>query len=458
MTASPLTAWVCSVCGYIHYGAEPPEECPVCGAASDQFEAETGAEAPPSLAKAADSIQILVAGAGIAGVSAAEAMRKAAPGAEITLISSESNLPCYRLNLTRYLAGEMTPEQLTIHPASWYESQGILLQMGVRLELIDLGKKTALLSDQSQRAFDRLVLTTGSSPFVPPVKGIDRKNVFNLRTKNDADAILEACQGGRRCICVGGGLLGLETAGALVRQGAFVSVLENQAWLLPRQLNPAASRLFQVWVEDLGIKVITFARLRELTGDPSVRRALLESGDSFPAEAVVFSAGVRSNISLARQAGLATNQGVLVDNHLRTSHPDVYAAGDLCEHRGVLYGTWAPAQSQGEIAGHNAAGQDWGEFTGMPRSNTLKVLGIELFSVGKIAAENAADVVIEGEIDGNYAFFLFQENRLAGSILLGDASLSMHAKKLVETQADCSDLVDHNPGVVDVLEALQRGV
>ncbi len=459
MTAKPTVSWVCSVCGYVHDGEEPPEECPVCGADRSQFEREVEQAAPASPAQ--NSLKVLIAGAGIAGVSAAEALRKAAPEAEIVLVSNELSLPYYRLNLTRYLAGEISADQLEIHPAGWYAEQRIDLRLGAHLETLDLQQKAAHFRDQSQLSFDRLVLAMGSSPYVPPVRGAERENVFSLRTHKDADAILSAFQGGRRCICVGGGLLGLETAGALARRGVFVTILENQAWLLPRQLNPAASRLFQVMVEALGIKVITFARLRELTGDSRVRRALLENGDSLPTEGVVFSAGVRSNAAIARQAGLDVNLGVLVDDHLQTSHPDVFAAGDLCEHRAVLYGTWQPAQLQGAIAGHNAAyGSAYGgvlrTFGSVPRSNTLKVLGIDLFSIGKLAAENAADVVVEGERDGNYLFFLFQEDRLTGAILLGDASQSVQVKKLVELRQDCGTLLAANPQVEDVLDYLRQ--
>jgi len=379
----------------------------------------------------------VVAGAGIAGVSAAEAIRKFAPQAEITLISNETYFPYYRLNLTRYLAGEMNADQLLLHPEIWYNIHNIRLLRNTEAQGIDLGNKELLLSDNSRIPFDRLVLTVGSHPFMPPFPGTSRKNVTRLRTRKDADLILAACQGSRKCVCIGGGLLGLETAGALRRRGAEVTVLENQAWLLPRQLNETASHRFRALVEARGIEVHTRVSVRELTGNESVQGVLLEDGRTLPANLVVISAGVRSNINIARQAGLEVRQGIIVDNKMQTSHPDVFAAGDVTELRGMLYGLWNPAHTQGTIAGTNAAGETT-EFKEIPRSATLKVLGIPLFNIGVISPEASSDTVFEAEIDGNYYFFLFREDLMVGSILLGDTSLSSKVSRVVEGRQNCS--------------------
>ena len=458
MSPSPVTAWICSVCGYVHYGPEPPSECPVCGAAREAFEPST--EALPTLQMASESpaSKVVIIGAGIAGVSAAEALRKAAPQAEIVLVSDEALLPYYRLNLTRYLAGEVSAEQLTLHPESWYTELGIQLLRETELNSIDLPSKEVTLKDQTRLSFDKLILTVGSRPFVPPFPGADKQGVTTLRTRQDADRILAVCRGTSlfnggmkvsethlhtpnpqkiHCVCIGGGLLGLETAGALACQGVRVSVLESQPWLLPRQLNESASRLFLQQVETLGISVHSRAKTVALVGEEAIRGVLLEDGTLLPAELVVISAGVRSNIELARRAGLQVNQGILVDDCMQTSHPDVYAAGDLAEHRGVLYGTWVPSQAQGTAAGLSAAGQT-AEFKGLPRSNTLKVLGIDLFSIGQIEAKDPADLLVESESDDRYFGFIFHHNHLAGSILLGDTSLSAKVKQAIEEQVDFS--------------------
>ena len=455
MPENLFKTWVCSMCGYIHYGPEPPEECPVCGASKDQFTLSTKDETPPVLEAPSVTVNhAVVVGAGIAGVSAAEAIRKFAPQAEITLISNETYLPYYRLNLTRYLAGEIGADQLSLHPDIWYNIHNIRLLRNTEARALDLGNKELHLSDGNRIPFDRLVFTVGSHPFIPPFPGAARKNVTCLRTRKDADFILAACHGSRMCVCIGGGLLGLETAGALARRGSDVTVLENQAWLLPRQLNETASHRFRAQIEAKGIKVHTKVSIRELVGNETVQGVLLEDGRTLPANVVVISAGVRSNIELARQAGLEVKQGILVDNKMKTSHPDVFAAGDVAEHRGMLYGLWNPAHTQGTIAGTNAAGQT-SEFIEIPRSTTLKVLGFELFNIGVIAPDASTDIVFETELNGNYYFFVFRSNLLAGSILLGDAALSNQIKWVVEEHQDCSRWLQAGSDATQILNIIK---
>ena len=450
MTDTPLKAWICPVCGYIHYGPEPPDECPICGTLKNEFEPYTVPQPAQPAPAPAQALKVVIAGAGIAGVSAAEAVSQAAPQAEITLLSREPDLPYYRLSLTRYLAGEVGAAELDLHPEGWYAEACIRLLRGVELSAIDLDQHAALLGDGRRLEFDKLILTVGSRSFVPPLPGVERQGVTVLRTRRDADFILQAAGPGRKCVCIGGGILGLETAAALACSGAEVTVLENMAWLLPRQLNPRAGALFQARLAALGIAVRTSAKVRDLAGDDAVRGVALEDGTLLPADLVIISAGVRPNLDAARQAGLAVNQGILVDAAMQTSHPDVYAAGDVAEHQGVLYGTWPPAQIQGTVAGSNAAGQS-AEFTSLPRSNSLKVVGIDLFSIGTTSAAAETERVVDAELDGNYYCFVFRDKALVGSILLGDSTLSPKVKKIIEERIDCAALLLQNPDVQEIL-------
>lgn len=178
-----MKAWVCQVCGYVHYGPEPPEECPVCGAESSMFEQEDVPTPAGAALPAVQTLKVVIAGAGIGGVSAAEAVHQAAPMAEIVLISEEAGLPYYRLNLTRYLAGEIGPDQLDLHTSAWYEDNCIELLRETELSALDLQRKEAVLGDQRRIGFDRLILTTGSQPFVPPLSSSSLANVTTLRTR-----------------------------------------------------------------------------------------------------------------------------------------------------------------------------------------------------------------------------------------------------------------------------------
>lgn len=443
--------WRCRECGYIHDGSQPPDECPMCGAPASSFELVE--ESLPTPQAAASIRRVVIVGGGIAGVSAAESLHKAATQVEISLVSAEPHMPYYRLNLTRYLAGELTDQQLELHPPSWYEENCIHLLLATRVDSLDLVRKEVGLSNGRRLGFDRLVLTAGSSPFIPPIPGAKLVNVSTLRTREDAEKIRQAGSVSKQVICIGGGLLGLETAGALARQGANVTVLEAMEWLLPRQLNREAGKILEEQVRAMGIKLFSGVRIREIRVDGSVQSVLLEDGSQLPADLVVISAGIRPNLELAKRAGIETRQGILVDDTLQTSHRDVFAAGDIAEHRSSLYGTWGPAQMQGEIAGKNASGQCV-EFHGIPRSNTLKVLGVPLFSIGRTTPEQE-DLEVRAREEARYSSFLFQDNLLVGAVLLGDTSLSAAVRSAIETRHDFGRLLRRTVGTAEIIDHLR---
>jgi nitrite reductase (NADH) large subunit len=282
---------------------------------------------------------------------------------------------------------------------------------------------------------------------------VDKKNVTTLRSIQDADFILKACRTGANVVCIGGGILGLENAGGLARRGVHVTVVEDQPWLLSRQLNQKAAMIFEGYLRALGIIARTSVKTQELVGGDTVNGVLLNTGEKLPADVVVISTGVRSNVAIARAAGLNVNQGILVDDSMRTSHPDIFAAGDAAERMGSVYGTWNPALAEGMTAGSNAGGGKV-TFTGLPRSNVLKVLGISLYSIGPTAPGDPSDILVEEQSDGYYTSFIFRGNLLIGSILLGDASLSGKVKKAIEDKVDLTKLVKRKPDAKLIKEYL----
>jgi nitrite reductase (NADH) large subunit len=451
VAAPKVQNWRCLNCGYIHSGLEPPELCPVCGAARDCFEPLS--DATDKIAQVEKAGKAVVVGAGIAGLAAVEAIRAASKDTDVTLISKENQPPYYRLNLTRYLAGEISEEELSIKPQNWFEENQVQLLLDSEVSNLNLTGKSVELHNNESVSFDKLILTVGAHPFMPPFPGAYRDGVVNLRTLADAKEILKSDLTGRKCTCIGGGLLGLETAGALARQGAEVTLLEGHGWLLPRQLNRSAGEILAGHIESSGIMLRTKARTQEILGDERVRGVLLEDESMIDTDLLVVATGIRSNSYLARTAGLDVNQGIVVDNLLKTSHPDVFAAGDVAEHRGLVYGTWAPAQYQGSIAGMNAAGAN-AEFGGIPRSNALKVLRLELFSIGQIEPVDGSYDTIEKQEDEQYFRFVFRDSHLVGAILLGDAKLATQVKKAVENKHDFSDFLAKHPAAGDVLDFL----
>jgi nitrite reductase (NADH) large subunit len=445
--------WECLNCNYIHKGSSPPGICPVCGAEQDRFEAlDASGE---SQGRGDFSGHLVIVGGGIAGVSAAESFRQITDTGSATLISSEADIPYYRLNLTRLLAGEIEPDALPIHPASWYDQNNIDLCSSTEVRSIDTEGKRVELSSGKKIPFDRMIITAGAHPFIPPIGGVHRECVTSLRTLPQVRSILELLKPGMECTVIGGGLLGIEAAGALAARGASVSLLESHDWLMPRQLNRRAGEILEDYITGLGITLLKQARSRELLGDEHIAEVGLEDGRSVRTDMAVICTGIRPNSHLARRIGLDVNKGIIVDNHLASSHPDILAAGDVAEHRGQLYGNWSSSQFQGSIAGMNAAGAA-SEFGGLPRSNTLKVLGLDMLSIGRINPEDGSFRVYEQEDAGTYYRFIFHDHYLVGTVLLGDTSITAAVKHAVETKTDFSRLLDHGADTADLISTLKH--
>ncbi len=430
--------WRCSICGYIHYGEEAPEVCPICNAKAADFK-EINAVVRPERRDAGRE-RVVIVGAGIGGVSAAEAVREHAPAAEIVLVSKEKEYPYMRLNLTRLLAGEFLEKNLPLHSEGWYEEHKIELLRGTSVERLILVEKAIELESGRTIQFDKLIVATGSHPFVPPVPGMALENVFTVRTLEDVRNILATVKTGSKVVCIGGGILGLETAGALAKQEAMVTVLEAFEYLMPMQLNPEGSNVLQKHLGSLGIEVVTTAIADCIVGDGHVTGVHLKRGQLLPADVVVVAAGDRANAELLEDAGLTVKKGVLVDNFLRTSNPDIYAVGDVAEHDGVRYGSWAPAMYMGKIAGMNVAGVPT-EFGGIPRSHMLKVLGKPMLSIGTVKPPDGSYRMIEDHADEGYRMFMFRDGRMAGCLLIGKLKLMKPVRKAVQANLDMKELL-----------------
>lgn len=426
--AAETDVWQCGVCNYLHRARTIPEFCPVCSATGNMFSPLHSGGTPELSAK--DIHRIVILGGGIAGLSAATEARRISPNALITLVSREQSLPYYRLNLTRFLAGEVAEDELQIQSQKWFTEQSIDF-IAAEATAIDREQRLVRLRNGSHVAYDRLVLANGAHPFIPSFPGATRNGVGVLRTVEDARAILKFLTPGFTVVCIGGGLLGLETAGALARQGAAVTVTEGFGSLLPRQLPPVAGNMLQQHLEKRGVTVICGDKITELVGDESVRGVLLESGRLLPAELVLITAGVRPNSYLARQAGLAVHRGIVVDDRMASSDDSILAAGDVAEHRGILYGIWPAGYAQGVVAGCNAAGGK-AEFTGMAPSTRLKVLDVDLFSCGQITIEDASTSVCEEFSDGEYRAIFCRDEQIVGAVLYGNTGNAGFLKDLIE--------------------------
>jgi len=441
-------SWRCNICGYLHDGAAPPDACPLCGAEASLFEGSP--QAAPSAGSGPSAGPIVIIGAGIAGMTAAEEARRAAPDVPIALVSAERGLPYFRLNLTRFLAGEVDEPSLVMHESDWFRQNRVDL-IDAAAEEIDRTAERVLLSGGRALDYGRLILANGSHPFVPPIGGAELDGVMILRTLDDARTLIEKATAGIRVVCVGGGLLGLETAGALAKRGSALTVIEGNTYLLPRQLTDEAGSRLGTHVEGAGITVHTSARVAEIEGNGAVDAVRLVDGRSIPADMVVLTTGVRPNTSLARRCGLSVRNGIVVDDRMVTSDPKILACGDVAEHLGLLYGIWPASYAQGSVAGLNAAGGD-ALFGGFPPSNRLKVLDVNLFSIGLFQPPDASYSVYEDADRTVYRRLVLRDGRIVGANLYGDTDLAVLIKDAVEegTQIpELTGLLEQLPGLAE---------
>lgn len=401
----------------------------------------------------ASKTQFLVVGAGIAGVSAAEAIHKTQPDASITMVSDEHNLPYFRMNLTRYLAGELERDRLDLHNREWYHENHVEIILDTHIDDIDAASKQIRLENGRLIEYDKLILANGASPFVPPIPGHELDGVMTLRSLEDADKILNITAEPANVVCIGGGLLGLEIAGGIAQKGTNVTVLEALDWLLPRQLGKEAAEMLRGQIETMGIKVIVPARIKQISGEGKVSAVELDDGTIIPTNLVLISAGIRPNLDLAKRIGLEVNRGIIVNEYMQTSDPDIYAAGDVCEYHGILYGLWVPARKQGEVAGRSAAGQPI-EYPGDPPSAKLKVLGLDLFSIGQFSPAETGDRLVTWQDGDRFISFLFRDAKMIGSNLLGETGLDMKVKKAIDSGKDFSESLQGEINLQDLIALL----
>lgn len=374
-------------------------------------------------------LKILILGSSIAGVSAAEAAREKAPDSLITILTEDAHLPYYRQRLCEVVQDPAAREKLLLHPEAWYQERRIDLRLSQHVTQVDTKNKLVHLRGGETLPYDRLILATGSRSMVPPIPGADLPGVETLWTMEDALRIEERLKTAQRCLVIGGGLLGLEAAHAFHARGHDSAILERMPRLMMRQLDERAAEIFTAQVEKEGSPVTTSAYIREIYAGPDGRAAgvRLEDGSEFPADLILISAGVKARTEMLKDTGIAIDRCIVVDDHMRTNVPDVYAAGDCAVLDGKWYGLWLVAKNQGAVAGENAAGGDKA-YAMQPPPYMVNTMGTHIASAGTIEEQDLspeqieqlfADIVDKSD-QFQYYKKLYLGDRLSGFILLGD--------------------------------------
>jgi nitrite reductase (NADH) large subunit len=401
-------------------------------------------------------VNVVIVGSGLAGTLAAKTLRELDPEVRIELFGEERHPYYPRPNLIEFLAGRLPYEKLFAFPTGWAERQRIGLHLGDPVSRIRPAERTIETAAGGARPYDVLLLATGARPALPPIVGTGLNGVFVLRTLEDTQAILDHLRNHRRATVLGGGLLGLEIARAIRGRGAEVQVFEVFDRLLPRQLDPAGAAILKAQIEKTGISVRLGTATKEILGNGRVRGLRLESGDEVETDAVVVAAGVKPEIGLARDAGLAVGRGVVVDELMHTSDPWIFAAGDVAEHRGTVYGIIPAAFEQARAAARNMLGQEM-PYAGTVPSNTLKVAGLHVTSVGDFGGEGQGleSLVQAVPEQGLYKKIVLQGGRLVGAIWMGTIKGASEVSRLVALNKDVgwrkADLLEETFDFTEIL-------
>ncbi len=370
--------------------------------------------------------KVVIIGNGVAGVTTADHIRRHHPDCEIHLVGREEHHLYNRMGITRLIYGRSAMQGLYLMLESWYEERRISCWLNTQARTIDAEARTVTLGIGEVLEYDRLILATGSSGAVPAIEGHALPGSFVLREAADAMKIRAYAQAhnSQRAVIAGGGLLGLEAAYALHKLGLQVTILERSKGLLRRQLDQESGQFLKVYLEQLGLEVLLESEVEAIEGgsdrDKQVKSLKLKSGFSIPCDIVVLAAGIKPNVELARKLGLKINQGIVVDNFMRTSQPNILAAGDVAEHQGQVSGLWATAVSQAETAAINAVG-GCEIYKPLVPVTMLKVVGVELTSIGNFEPTLPEDevIVFKDAAAHRYRKLVISRGKIVGGILLG---------------------------------------
>ena len=393
-------------------------------------------------------MKLVMVGNGMAGVRTLEELLKLAPGLyDITVFGAEPHPNYNRILLSPVLAGEQTVDDIILNPLDWYAENQIALHMGKKVVKIDRTARKVVADDGTEAEYDRLLLATGSDPFILPVPGKDLPGVIAFRDIADVDAMVRASSQYKHAIVIGGGLLGLEAANGLMKRGMDVSVVHIGPWLMERQLDEPAARLLQKSLEEKGMKFLLQKQTAELVAGSGGRVAAIrfKDGDEAPADLVVMAVGIRPNSALAESAGLLCNRGIVVSDTLQTvTDPRIYSIGECAAHRGIAYGLVAPLFEQAKVAANHLAQYGIGRYEGSVTSTKLKVTGIDLFSAGDfMGGEGTESILYSDPLGGVYKKLVIKDNKLVGGVLYGDTVDGAWYFSLLRDGKDVTELRDH---------------
>src|SRR6266567_1741949 len=384
--------------------------------------------------------KLIVIGNGMAGIACVEQVLKYEKKFEIVIFGDETHVNYNRILLSSVLGGENSVDDITLNGLEWYRQHGIQLKLGVRITDVNPDEKTVRGDDGSVTAYDKLLIATGSSPLIPSIEGVQKKGVFVFRNLDDTRAMLERARPGIKAVVIGGGLLGLEAARGLQVQGCEVTVVHLMETLMERQLDPTGGGYLAAKMNQMGITVLLGLSTTAILGNGKVEGVQFKGGGSIPADLVVIAAGIRPNVGLGHEAGLEVKRGIVVNDYMETSHPDIFAVGECVQHNGICYGLVAPLIEQGKVVAATITGNKGPKYQGSVLAAKLKIMGVDVFSAGEINDKLDGSEVIRYEDPslGIYKKLTLKSNKLSGVILVGETNDSHNYMEWMRSQVDLS--------------------
>ncbi|MGY4829591.1 nitrite reductase large subunit NirB [Sphaerotilaceae bacterium SBD11-9] len=396
-------------------------------------------------------MKLVMVGNGMAGVRTLEELLKISPDLyDITVFGAEPHPNYNRILLSPVLAGEQTLDEIVLNPLSWYEENNIKLHLGKKVVEVDRNKRIVKAADGTEEPYDRLLIATGSNPFILPVPGKELEGVIAYRDIADTNTMIDAAAKYKHAVVIGGGLLGLEAANGLMLRGMQVTVVHIMPWLMERQLDDTAGKLLQKSLESRGLKFMIGAQTQALIGDQDggkggrVMAVQFKDGTEVPADLVVMAAGIRPNTELAEKIGLHCNRGVVVNDTMQTiTDPRIYSVGECAAHRGIAYGLVAPLFEQGKVCATHLAEFGIGRYQGSQTSTKLKVTGIDLFSAGDfMGGDGCEEIVMSDPYGGVYKKLVIKDDKLIGACMYGDTVDGSWYFKLLREGRKIADIRD----------------
>ncbi len=390
--------------------------------------------------------KLVVVGNGMAGMRAVEELLKIAPDMyDITVFGDEPYPNYNRIMLSPVLANEQTIDDIILNTREWYAENNITLHTSARVNKIDRKARTVTAEDGTTVPYDRLLLATGSKPFILPIPGADLQGVLGYRDIKDTNDMIEAAKTHKHAVVIGGGLLGLEAANGLKIQGMDVTVVHKNEWLLERQLDKVSGKMLQKSLEARGLTFLLQKDTEQLIGkDGRVVAVRFKDGQEIPADLVVMAVGIRPNYALAASAGIHCNRGIVVNDTMQTYDPRIYAVGECVSHRGMTYGLVAPLFEMAKVCATHLANFGIGLYKGSVTSTKLKVTGIDLFSAGDfMGSDDTEEILLHDAVGGVYKKLVIKDDTIIGAVLYGDTTDGAWYFQLLRDRKPIHEIRDH---------------